>query len=1049
MRRLFLTLLIVATSVAQAQPDNWAHPELTWFVIQTTHFSVHYHDYPDSQRLGARSCRRTAEVVAGIAESVYEPLSRLYDLPLEKTHILIRDTDDYSNGAAYFYDNKVEIWATNLDYDLRGNHEWLENVVVHELTHMFSIQASMKLPRAFPAIYLQGIGYEKERRKDVIRGFPNVITSYPISGVTVPIWFAEGVAQYQSRSLARDSWDSHRDMILRERALSGTLLSLGDMSTFGKNSIGNESAYNSGFAFVTYLSSRHGEEWLKRLSVENARLFRSFEGAMEKVCGISLRDSYAGWQSLVTTRYTERTTSIRRHRTEGADVYSHGTANFHPVGSPDGTRIAFLTNNGSDYLSQTSLVIMNMQDQSVTRITDRVTGAPTWTSDGNRLLYARITNKNPHGSELGDLYLFDLSSRREIRLTNGLRLSSPCIGPADTTIVAVQNVDGTNNLLRLSGLNVREMEMQSPSADVVSVCRLTTFADGTQIYRPTFNPDGSHIYFDWSRTKGRDIASLSLSDLTVNPLLSHEWDDRSPAFSADGQVLYFASDRSGIYNLYRMNLESQVTEALTNTTGGCFYPSVARDGALLFTLYRKNAFRIAHIRNPMTVPDSLMNYPHDNVNLPDGARPYPDRTDTSAHHDRVPVPTPVPYRTTFLDFSILPVLRVDYGILKPGLYTYASDVLGKSSFFGGLMMGGPDWDRDAFAIFEFAGWGPTLFLELYNVKRSLTYRDNADPTNDALVVHESIQKNAFELREFDIGVDWSLLSPRDFRVNYSHPEYYVKIKGKEFRSGRYEAIPSTGAIKYFFGNDFWTEWKLSTLRPAVDGAINPRGGRRLRLRYGYYDDELIKGFAFNQETGATGELYDRTRHLRLEHAWNEYIPVPISEHTLDLEVQGSLIPSRVDSFYHFFGGGLPGLKGYSFYSIEGRKMLLLMVHYRFPLLKRIDRQFLFLHFDKVYGAVYSGVGNAWSDKTSWTTLKDFKRDIGFELRAEIHSFYVYPTRLTLRADYGLDRFTSNGPLITVVDGGGNLVKTPQRIRNGREWRWYATLLFGFTLFDEN
>lgn len=106
--------------------------------------------------------------------------------------------------------------------------------------------------------------YENEQRPDVLYGFPNSIASYPISGFVVPSWFAEGVAQYNRPELNYDNWDSHRDMILRMYALDDKILSWNEISTFGKTSLGNESSYNIGFAFVNYLSLKYGTDVVEK-----------------------------------------------------------------------------------------------------------------------------------------------------------------------------------------------------------------------------------------------------------------------------------------------------------------------------------------------------------------------------------------------------------------------------------------------------------------------------------------------------------------------------------------------------------------------------------------------------------------------------------------------------------------------------------------------------------------------------------------------------------------------------------------------------------------
>ncbi|SVB50451.1 uncharacterized protein METZ01_LOCUS203305, partial [marine metagenome] len=48
-----------------------------------------------------------------IAENIYDSVTKLYLYePFDKTDIVFTDVDDISNGAAYFYDNKIIIWTS-------------------------------------------------------------------------------------------------------------------------------------------------------------------------------------------------------------------------------------------------------------------------------------------------------------------------------------------------------------------------------------------------------------------------------------------------------------------------------------------------------------------------------------------------------------------------------------------------------------------------------------------------------------------------------------------------------------------------------------------------------------------------------------------------------------------------------------------------------------------------------------------------------------------------------------------------------------------------
>lgn len=79
--------------------------------------------------------------------------------------------------------------------------------------------------------------------------------------------------------------------------------------------------------------------------------------------------------------------------------------------------------------------------------------------------------------------------------------------------------------------------------------------------------------------------------------------------------------------------------------------------------------------------------------------------------------------------------------------------------------------------------------------------------------------------------------------------------------------------------------------------------------------------------------------------------------------------------------------------------------------------------DRVYVAAFFDYGNAFDEnRVPW---KQFKKDLGVDLRISAFSFYGFPTALSLEAAYGLDDVYNEG------------------IRYGKEWRYYATLLFDF------
>ena len=130
--RIFLIALYIFTFGLSQVKYN--HPELIWQTFETDHFLIHFYD----------GTEYSAREGASVAEKIYASVTDLYEYrPPFKTHIVFTDTDDIANGAAYYYDNKIIIWTLPLDFELRGSHRWLQNVITHEFTHIIQIGAAM------------------------------------------------------------------------------------------------------------------------------------------------------------------------------------------------------------------------------------------------------------------------------------------------------------------------------------------------------------------------------------------------------------------------------------------------------------------------------------------------------------------------------------------------------------------------------------------------------------------------------------------------------------------------------------------------------------------------------------------------------------------------------------------------------------------------------------------------------------------------------------------------------------------------------------------
>jgi Tol biopolymer transport system component len=1024
---LSIPFVLFPLCVAIAQEDDFPRPDLNWKTIESAHFLVHFHSGEE----------RSAREIASIAESVYGPITKMYQHePDSKVSLVIRDHDDYSNGAAYFYDNKIELWAPSLDFELRGTHPWIRDVVSHEFTHIVQIQTAMKLGRTFPAMYFQWLGYESERRPDVLYGYPNTIVSYPLSAFVVPAWFAEGVAQYNHPSFTYDYWDSHRDMILRMYMLDGNPLTWDEMAVFGKNSLGNESSYNAGFSIVSYIAETYGAEKLKEISRALSSLPRvTIDGAIAAALGISGEELYEQWKRAKIEQYKNIGSQIAPARVEGELIEKEGFGNAFPVFTPDGKKLAYVSNKGQDYFGLSSVYLYDLETKKSTEIDLIARSTISFSPDGRYLYYSKLSRKNGFWAKLYDLYRYDLQTQKDERLTHGLRAWNPKLSADGKKIVFAYGSDGTVNLgvCDAEGKNVRQV---------------TKFVNGEQVYTPEWSPDGSMITFGFSTDDKQSVAVIN-EDGTGLKIAVSGADSRNPTFARVGHSLIYAAAEGGIFNLFSIDLQTNAKSQLTNVLGGAFMPAVSRQGDLAFGLYTSAGFKIALLKNPVrlnsvsqrVVPEWVQR----KLNRVDGIATSvltPASDSVKVAPDDTSKLSPLkarPYTNTFTSLSIIPILRVDnynphnkgIDVIRPGFYFVSTDVLERLSLFGGAVIN-RQLERDLFGIIEYRGafpglyqmgLAPTLSIEIYNISR----QTNATIPLFTDKQYELQTDVVYNLLEFDFGLRQNVFDDHTrLALRYSLSRYNADI-GSFY-------VPGSGTSPafrnlYLVGNVFSAQLTHNGIVPNVDRDINPIG-RTIDLRYSYEFNKFNPDGEFKIENGSLVPQYTKPSFHRAEILWNEHLPLPIDKHTLTLSVHGaSTLGKQVDDFFDFYGGGFIGMRGYPFYGLGGNDLAVVSAAYRFPLVSKLNFRFLQFYFTKLYASVFADYGDAWTGPAP--DVGTWKKDAGFELRLESFSFYQYPTRIFLSGAYGFDRFdrTFNNTDVTY----------------GKEWRFYLGILFDFEM----
>jgi Tol biopolymer transport system component len=201
-------------------------------------------------------------------------------------------------------------------------------------------------------------------------------------------------------------------------------------------------------------------------------------------------------------------------------------ADFDPAFSPDGERIAFYSNRAGG-----GIFVMGRTGEAPRRITS-VGFAPAWSPDGSQIVYATARTRDP-GSR--------------------------------TTF---------------SALHIVQVE--------TGASRLLLESDGLN---PAWSANGKFIaywgYFPGPTVRNRDLWVIPAEGGTAWRLTDDEFVDWCPQWSPDGDALYFASDRGGSMNLWRLPMRADTgqaagsPEALTTPSPYVANPRVSRNGSAI------------------------------------------------------------------------------------------------------------------------------------------------------------------------------------------------------------------------------------------------------------------------------------------------------------------------------------------------------------------------------------------------------------------------------------------------------------------------------------
>ena len=567
---LFCAIILFTHSVSA-----FNHPEIKWRSVVTDHFIIHFYDRTEPAVYAAWK----------IAEQAYESLSNLYDFSERgKINIALADYDDYSNGFASWTNESIMIWITDARFDLRGDNTWLRNVITHELTHIVTLEKRSKLQLLDWSFNLS---YQS----------PHAAIALSIPTATSmfwPSWFAEGMAQRESQRAGNDSWDSRRDMLLRDAILFSTPLSLAEMGNFNHNSIGNELVYNQGFSFIHFLEEKLGFQRIKDLYNDgrSTTLFvQNFMSYFQEHTGQSLEQLYEEWLLSLKTSYDKKTPADPTPLTV---VWDKGFLNAMPKVSRDKRLIGWLTNDRDDY-DRTDLLIAPYGSLDKARRVSWAKQSWDFSPDGKKVYFVKSHTPNEFGSYVNDIFELDLTTNSERRLVKNARAYDLAISPDNRSLAWIQYREGSFSIVR-SGIDGRD--------------RSTVIQGkiGEPLWYLSFNPGDPNQLATTRVIDGKArLCVVDIDQRSITPVTTAMAQEETPFWSDNGRI-YYSADYDGVSTIYSINPDNGDCQQHAVTAGGLFSPVLVDNATMLCCEYRNKGFRIvscpAPLEEPYDPPDS-------------------------------------------------------------------------------------------------------------------------------------------------------------------------------------------------------------------------------------------------------------------------------------------------------------------------------------------------------------------------------------------------------------------------------------------------------------
>jgi Tol biopolymer transport system component len=545
--------MVINATLAQSFGQNKIqYKDFNWRFIQSEHFDVYFYDG------GYDIAIFTAEV----AESSYVSLQNDFQYNLAERVALI------------IYNSHNDFQQTNVVYSFLTEG-------IGGVTELFKNRIVVPYEGSYSQFYGGSI-------QSLVTG----------QVAPVPLWFAEGLAEYESMR-----WDTKLDMVVRDATLTGYLPPIDFLDYF---------PYQGGASVFRYIAQKYGNEKIGEI-LNKIRGSFNFQSAFKSAIGVGFKELTEEWQRRMKREYwpdiadrkepNEIAKALTDHREDRS--YFNSSASI----SPQGDRLIFLSNRDG----KMSVYLMDVLEGQVIR--KLIKGEANvnfeelhflepgfgWSPDGKKITLAA------KAGDLDAIYIYDLDTQGYESFKFDLDgIFSPTWSPNGEEIAFIGKKNGASDIYLLS---LDSEEITNITQDV--------FSDKD----PAWSPDSKKLVFTSDRGEyvderfapgefdmhkhdfeNNDIYIINRDGTNLTRITDSETIEGHGIFAPDGNKIAYVSEQSGVSNIYIHDLESDMDWPITNLITGAFQLSWDKKAQkLVFTSFYRGGYDIYLLKDPLNM----------------------------------------------------------------------------------------------------------------------------------------------------------------------------------------------------------------------------------------------------------------------------------------------------------------------------------------------------------------------------------------------------------------------------------------------------------------